>query len=303
MIQSTLDMWHHVLYSLECVFNVLFILAVSLLFYICATQKNYHVNFRVSLMLIGFGYLICELGQLSLAVSRMCCIGLDNAPIVEKFTMWKFSGMNVHMFAWTVLIIERTIATVFVGVYEAEFRCEFIPAAICGLVLLLAALVGYVKVSAPVGGMDMYILGLQILVTTLSLAACILILLVNKSSYRKRHSSQMHLNNRYQIDENIRAGRYLLPVVFNEFLVKFATSLLSTYSIFFTSIPVGYDTTHLSHAYHLIFAYQRLFFAISLTVRSEKFKLLMKRNTRIDRIVERQAVARSSYFDQLKHMW
>ncbi|KAK5983370.1 hypothetical protein GCK32_021841 [Trichostrongylus colubriformis] len=82
-----------------------------------------------------------------------------------------------------------------------------------------------------------------------------------------------------------------------------AICLLLAYSIFFTSIPIGYDTTHLSHAYDLIFAYQRLFFAISLIIRSAKFKLYMKSSRRIDAIVEEQAEATSKYFDQLKHAW
>ncbi|KAK6029310.1 hypothetical protein OSTOST_04581 [Ostertagia ostertagi] len=94
-----------------------------------------------------------------------------------------------------------------------------------------------------------------------------------------------------------------MPVVLNELLVKVVISLLLTYSIFFSGIPIGYDTTHLSHVYDLIFAYQRLFFAISLTLRSEKYGLIMKRSSRIGRIVEKQTEANLIYFSRLRQMW
>ncbi|KAK5967258.1 hypothetical protein GCK32_002855 [Trichostrongylus colubriformis] len=303
MVKNRLDELHYVLYSMECSLNVLCILAISILFYICATQRNLHINFRVPLTLIGFGYLISDSAYLGLAVSRMCCIGLENPPIVDNFMSVKFFAMNLHMFAWIALIIERTIASIFVGVYEIGFTRTFTPIATCGLVFILAALVQYMKAVLLVGGMDFYMFGLQVVVAALSCVTLALILLTNNSAYRRRHSSRMHLTNRYELDENIRAGKYLLPVVLNEFLVKMAICLLLAYSIFFTSIPIGYDTTHLSHAYDLIFAYQRLFFAISLIIRSAKFKLYMKSSRRIDAIVEEQAEATSKYFDQLKHAW
>ncbi|KAK5968825.1 hypothetical protein GCK32_021787, partial [Trichostrongylus colubriformis] len=76
---------------------------------------------------------------------------------------------------------------------------------------------------------------------------------------------------------------------------------LIAYSVFFTDIPLGHDTTHLSHAYDMLFAYQRMFFGLTLTLRSEKFNNFMKRKKRVVRVVERQAA--SSYFDGLKTMW
>ncbi|KAK6029309.1 hypothetical protein OSTOST_04580, partial [Ostertagia ostertagi] len=63
-------------------------------------------------------------------------------------------------------------------------------------------------------------MGLQILIVVLSFAALTVIIIFNKASYRKRHSSQMHLTNRYQLNENIRVGSYLMPIAINEVLVK-----------------------------------------------------------------------------------
>ncbi|KAK6044898.1 hypothetical protein COOONC_17597 [Cooperia oncophora] len=76
---------------------------------------------------------------------------------------------------------------------------------------------------------------------------------------------------------------------------------LLTYSVFFTDIPIGFDTTHLSHAYDVMSAYQRLFFGLALTLRSEKFDILMRRRKRIVRVVDRQVA--SSYYKDLKTMW
>ncbi|VDP00619.1 unnamed protein product [Heligmosomoides polygyrus] len=50
-------------------------------------------------------------------------------------------------------------------------------------------------------------------------------------------------------------------------------------------------------------AYQRLFFGLALTLRSEKFDHLMNRTKRTASIVGKQAVAASHYFDELKQMW
>ncbi|KAK6041942.1 hypothetical protein COOONC_20553 [Cooperia oncophora] len=110
----------------------------------------------------------------------------------------------------------------------------------------------------------------------------------------------MRLTRRYQIDENIRTGKYVIPVALNELFVKVALSLLLAYSIFFTDIPIGYDTSHLSHVFDLMFAYQRLFFAICLIVCNEKFTVFRKSRSRIDRMVEQEAAASSKHFAQLK---
>ncbi|KAK6041941.1 hypothetical protein COOONC_20552 [Cooperia oncophora] len=135
MVQAEPDGWNYLFYTLECILDVIFLPIVSLLFYICVTQKNLHANFRVTLILIAFGHLATDLAYLSLVVARMCCIGLRNPPIVNYLLSWKFNAMNIHTFAWIVLITERTIATVFVGVYETEFNWRFTPVAICGVVV------------------------------------------------------------------------------------------------------------------------------------------------------------------------
>ncbi|VDM68795.1 unnamed protein product [Strongylus vulgaris] len=76
------------------------------------------------------------------------------------------------------------------------------------------------------------------------------------------------------------------------------------YSVFFTDIPLGHDTTHLSHAYDLLFAYQRLFFGLALTLRSEKFGRLRKREQRrVATMMDDRVAASSSYFTDLKTMW
>ncbi|WKX95139.1 hypothetical protein Q1695_011974 [Nippostrongylus brasiliensis] len=135
------------------------------------------------------------------------------------------------------------------------------------------------------------------------LQALTVILSFNKSLYSKRHRSQMQLTNRYQIDENVRTGRYLIPVAVNDLLTKVVHIGLLLYSVIFTNIPLGMDTTHLSHAYDLLTAYQRIFFGLALTVRSEKFDHILKRTKRAARAVEDPSTAAPHYFNELNRMW
>ncbi|KAK6019723.1 hypothetical protein OSTOST_14636 [Ostertagia ostertagi] len=123
------------------------------------------------------------------------------------------------------------------------------------------------------------------------------------SIYQKRHESMMRLADKYQLDENIRCGKYYIPVAVNDFLCKAVLAALTAYSVFFTDIPLGHDTTHISHAFDLTLAYQRIFFGLALTLRSEMFRRLMKRKTRVSRMMDRQHA--SNYFDGLKRgeMW
>ncbi|VDL70380.1 unnamed protein product [Nippostrongylus brasiliensis] len=260
MPQTSLDAINYALFTLEFIVNVMFVPFALMMFYICISQKNLHVNFRTTLFLVTLGYLIMDLVRASIIVSRMCCVGLRNVAFI-------MASMCISMFAWLFMIIERAFASVFVRVYEN-------------------------RSSGCIGPMISVIL-----------VALVVIVVFNKSMYEKRHQSRIHLANRYQLDENLRAGWYLIPVAVNDVLTKAVFVLLLCYSVFFTGIPLGQDTTHLSHAYDLLSAYQRIFFALALTLRSEKFDHIMKRNKRTTKVIDQQAAAASHYFDDLKHLW
>lgn len=52
---SPLDGWNYALFSLEIIINIAYVIAVNLLFYICVSQKNLHVNFRYDfIFVVGF---------------------------------------------------------------------------------------------------------------------------------------------------------------------------------------------------------------------------------------------------------
>ncbi|KAK6041188.1 hypothetical protein COOONC_21307 [Cooperia oncophora] len=135
--------------------------------------------------------------------------------------------------------------------------------------------------------------------------ALTVIIISNKSSYKKRHDKRIQLAARYQLDENIRVGKYLVSLLATNMVVdgKVLFVMLIAYSVFFTDIPLGQDTTHLSHAYDLLLAYQRIFFGLALTLRSEKFDHIMRRSNRTTAAVRKQEAATSNYFDDLKRMW
>ncbi|VDO25748.1 unnamed protein product [Haemonchus placei] len=196
-----LDGWNYALFFIETILNAAFVPVFFVFAYICATQKNLHVNFRSILFFTGVGCLVGAVHRLILVVAR----------------------------------------------------------------------------------------------------ALIIILRINTLTYRKRHESMMQLADRYHFDENIRAGKYYIPVALNDFICKVIFVGLLAYSIFFTDIPLGHDTTHLSHAYDVMFAYQRMFFGLALTLRSEKFDNLMRRKKRAVRVIDSQAA--TNHFDGLRKLW
>ncbi|KAK5982908.1 hypothetical protein GCK32_020915 [Trichostrongylus colubriformis] len=71
-----------------------------------------------------------------------------------------------------------------------------------------------------IDGFGLYFLMVQIAAVILCLVALAVILKINISLYRKRHSSLMQLSERYHLDENIRAGKYYIPVAINDFICK-----------------------------------------------------------------------------------
>ncbi|XGW07550.1 hypothetical protein V3C99_010594 [Haemonchus contortus] len=302
MSKSSLDAWNYALFSLECTLNVVFIPIVLLVFYICISQMNLHRNFRVTLFLIAVGYFIGDICRLIITISRMCCIALEVPSNMMTLIRVQVCAMYLSMFAWLFLIIERATASVFVGVYEVRLKGYGAPVILCGAVLLLTAL--FTTLSSFVGAsMNFILMGMQTGIVALSLTALIVIIIFNKASYEKRHDARIRLASRYQLDENIRVGKYLVPVACNDMLTKILLIMLVTYSIFFTNIPLGQDTTHLSHAYDLLSAYQRMFFGLALTIRSEKFDHIMKRHKRTAAAVQNQVAATLNYHDELKQMW
>ncbi|KAL6736214.1 hypothetical protein Aduo_006593 [Ancylostoma duodenale] len=144
---------------------------------------------------------------------------------------------------------------------------------------------------------------IQIAGVIICLLALIAIVLYNKAVYQTRHDSMMQLSNRYQVDENIRGSKYLIPVAASNVVSKAIFILLMAYSIYFTDIPLGHDTSHLSHAYDLLFAYERIFFVLALTIRSQKFVHFLKRKKSITTLIHDQGNAASSYFTNLRTMW
>ncbi|VDO25747.1 unnamed protein product [Haemonchus placei] len=156
-------------------------------------------------------------------------------------------------------------------------------------------------VATPVNNSNLYFTLMQIVVAILCLVALVIMLRINTLTYRKRHESMMQLADRYHLDENIRIGKYYIPVALNDFICKVIFVGLLAYSVFFTDIPLGHDTTHLSHAYDVMFACQRMFFGLALTLRSEKFDNLMRRKKRAIRVLDSQTSI--NHFDGLRKLW
>ncbi|EYC29034.1 hypothetical protein Y032_0007g3550 [Ancylostoma ceylanicum] len=340
----------------------------------------------VALFIAAFGNLVGALHRLILVAARICCIAQLDTPLVHDLVLLQVVGVYLWLFGWIFVIIERAVATVFTGSYERKCAGYTIPAILCGIVITLSSVSACVSRFRLIDNFDLFAMFVQIAGVVICLLALIAIILYNKTVYQARHDTMMQLRNRYQLDENIRGSRYLIPVAANNVLTKAAGAphivvpvcerlptfgrrhtlvtllypwlrtsplsrasgasvqslnltipvsiilltsqsssltnqrisihihthlqthravyvLLMAYSIYFTDIPIGHDTTHLSHAYDLLFAYERIFFVLALTIRSEKFDHFLKRKKRITNAIHNQETAVSSHFTNLKTLW
>ncbi|EYC29032.1 hypothetical protein Y032_0007g3550 [Ancylostoma ceylanicum] len=257
----------------------------------------------VALFIAAFGNLVGALHRLILVAARICCIAQLDTPLVHDLVLLQVVGVYLWLFGWIFVIIERAVATVFTGSYERKCAGYTIPAILCGIVITLSSVSACVSRFRLIDNFDLFAMFVQIAGVVICLLALIAIILYNKTVYQARHDTMMQLRNRYQLDENIRGSRYLIPVAANNVLTKAVYVLLMAYSIYFTDIPIGHDTTHLSHAYDLLFAYERIFFVLALTIRSEKFDHFLKRKKRITNAIHNQETAVSSHFTNLKTLW
>ncbi|WKX95134.1 hypothetical protein Q1695_011971 [Nippostrongylus brasiliensis] len=303
MASNALDGWNFALFSLEIILNVAFLPIVFLLFYICITQRNLHLNFRIILIFIGIGYLLGDIHRLILVISRMCCIANAVTQIVNDIAVVQTVGLYLSVFGWPLVIVERAIASVLCSRYDRHYGGFRVTLALCTVYLLLVATLTCIRTLRLYANIDMFFMILQIVIVVVSFVAILAIIKLNSVAYRKRHDRRLQLKDRYRLDENIRGGKYIVPVAANAVACKTVFIALMMYSLFFTDIPLGQDTTHLSHAYDLLFAYERVFFGVALTVRSEKFDSLMKRERRAAKVVHRQEGAATTYHNDLRQMW
>ncbi|KAL6736206.1 hypothetical protein Aduo_006586 [Ancylostoma duodenale] len=298
-----MDGWNYALFSLEMTTNLLFIPVDFVLFYICIAQKNLHINFRSALFITAAGYFICDIHRLILVPTRMCCIGLQNTVLVGQLFHMQNTGLNIILFGMVFVVIERAIASASTSTYEAQCKGYLVPSILCGTVVILAALITVITGFQWIPDFDWYVMGVQILAVILCLVALIVIVSFNTSAYRRRHSVTVPLSDKYQMDENIRVGRYLIPVALNDVVCQVIFISLIAYSLLFTDIPLGQDTSHLSHGYDLLLSYQRMFFGLALVLRSEKLDNLLNRSKRSTKVMGRQAAAASNHFNELREMW
>uniref|UniRef100_A0A7I4Y2R2 G protein-coupled receptor n=1 Tax=Haemonchus contortus TaxID=6289 RepID=A0A7I4Y2R2_HAECO len=296
-----LDGWNYALFSIETALNVAFIPVFFVFGYICIAQKNLHVNFRATLFFAGMGCLVGVVHRLLIVSARVCCIARRDTSLVGDLLIFQSFGQYLYIFGSLFVVIERAIASSFSRSYSRHCTGFAFAVMFCGMIMLLTLLHFAISALRLTNYFDLYFTLMQIAVAILNLVALIVILRINTSTYRKRHESMMQLADRYHLDENIRTGRYFIPVALNDFICKVIFAGLCSYSIFFTDIPLGHDSTHLSHAYDVMFACQRMFFGLALTLRSEKFDNLMRRKKRAIRVLDSQAGM--NHFDGLKKLW
>ncbi|XGW10804.1 hypothetical protein V3C99_012364, partial [Haemonchus contortus] len=90
----------------------------------------------------------------------------------------------------------------------------------CGAIMLLTLLCFVTSTLRLLNNANLYFTLIQFVVTILCLVALVIMLRINTITYRKRHESMMQLADRYHLDENIRTGKYYIPVALNDFFCK-----------------------------------------------------------------------------------
>ncbi|KAK6041943.1 hypothetical protein COOONC_20554 [Cooperia oncophora] len=193
-------------------------------------RKFYH--FRIMLFITSVGYLMYDLARIIKIILFVSCLGLYDQQYMKTAAMVHMTFSSFYTFSWVFLIIERAIALVFVDVYEKRFAGLIVPTLAFFATTIISALITVVRYTGTAENFDRYLLVLELALVVFSFAALIVILTFNKSSYRQRHNSQMRLTNRYQLDENIRAGNYLMPVALNQVLVKVRFEISVKLSVF-----------------------------------------------------------------------
>lgn len=282
--------------------NLISVPPAFVVFYICITQKNLHVNFRSFLFLTTVGQLIGAVHRLIIISTRICCIAGEETSLSDGLDVVLMTGLFTRIFGWFLVVADRAVASAFPSQYDQHCVGFTISMALCSVVAVLIALILFTYRYRMFNNFGIYCMGVTTTVTILCFLALVAIIRCNMLAYRRRHIAMLSLRERYHLDENIRCGKYLIPVAVNDALCRTLSILLVVYWVFFTSIPLGHDVSHLGHAYDLLAAYQRLFFGLSLTIQSEKLDKLLRRRKRYRSVVEKHPEA-SSYYNDLKRMW
>ncbi|CAJ0582462.1 unnamed protein product, partial [Mesorhabditis spiculigera] len=121
---------------------------------------------------------------------------------------------------------------------------------------------------------------------------------------RKIHEYRFHMGfdllSTYQVEENMRATRTVIPMCVAQFICMAINTMAYGYCLFFTDVPLGTDTGPISH----------LFQQVSLMDRAALFILLLHRlgkgrqkRREISDIDADQAAHSKKYFNDLKMQW
>uniref|UniRef100_A0A1I7XD93 7TM_GPCR_Srx domain-containing protein n=1 Tax=Heterorhabditis bacteriophora TaxID=37862 RepID=A0A1I7XD93_HETBA len=184
----------------------------------------------------------------------------------------QYMGGFIGLFGWMFVVAERATASMISARYEHQCRSLFFPIMLWAANGILAGLATFIKIRGILPYFDYYLLGFQIISVVTNLLGLLVIVHHNSIVYKARHSTMMQLTDRYQVDEIIRATKYVLPAAVGDLISKTGASA-------------------------------RVFFGATMVLRSEKFDFLLKRGKRSNQVVANEANLASNHFDELREMW
>ncbi|CAI4227349.1 unnamed protein product [Auanema sp. JU1783] len=262
------------------------------------TKSSWNLNFRISVQMINLGNFVMNFQQTISIIIRLVVVGND-PRLLTAFSILRYSqnfGNILEVFSWLFLIIERLVATVLVSQYERFTREMNYSISIIASGMIFIFAICYVIMDNT--GLEFLIL--QAVLIVAEIVILIILIQSNKKRHENRHLHQLNLSDRFQIQENISATSYILPMFVTKLIhISVRTGLL-VYSVFFTDIPLGYDTGYITHAYNISIAVYRAIFGIYLVYANPDYNKSKQRNV-VD--VGNATQTTKNYFQSLNEMW
>ncbi|KAI1731011.1 sre G protein-coupled chemoreceptor domain-containing protein [Ditylenchus destructor] len=142
---------------------------------------------------------------------------------VSVAEMSKIFSLNARSWAGHFMILERILATFYVRTYEQFKRPHFGALAIV-ITIVLSLIVTYEEQikedKTEIAQLTALVSYIFTILSLVSVVILVMLLWYNQKTYRRNivHSHSHSLTERYQLSENIRTSRQLIPVIFLHFL-------------------------------------------------------------------------------------
>ncbi|CAI4227394.1 unnamed protein product [Auanema sp. JU1783] len=192
-----------------------------------------NINFRCNILMLCLGDLLVTLNRTYTLVLTMA--GIANRADLNEFQGYMGTdtfGKTIAQVSFISLVYERMVASYFTSSYEK--LSKKINCLICVLSILTIVACSFLYTAYhPLGFTSFIIESSTILFETMIVFA---LLYYNKYKYDNRHQSMLKLSDRYQIQENVRTTKYILPATIIQ-IIHTLVQLVFFFYVFFILGP------------------------------------------------------------------